>query len=85
VDLIAGADDGVKIWLNGSLLLEEFGYHPIIPDQHKALAMPLKQGWNHFLIKVAQSSGEWQFAARLQCSDPRFLASMRSSADAPSE
>lgn len=85
VDLIAGADDGVKIWLNGKLLLEEFGYHPIIPDQHKIIGMPLKQGWNYFLVKVAQASGEWQFAARLQCSDPRYLPLMRTSADAPAE
>ncbi|MHB1459000.1 MAG: glycoside hydrolase family 2 protein [Armatimonadota bacterium] len=85
VDLIAGADDGVKIWLNGGLLIQDYGVHPLVPDQYKCLSMPLKQGWNHFLIKVVQGWGEWQFAARLQCSDPRFLASMRTSADAPAE
>ncbi|MHB1001066.1 MAG: glycoside hydrolase family 2 protein [Armatimonadota bacterium] len=85
VDLIAGADDGVKIWLNGNLLAQDFGEHPLLPDQHKCLSMPLKQGWNHFMVKVAQSAGEWQFAARLQCTDPKFMASLKSSVDKPND
>jgi beta-galactosidase len=78
VDLFAGSDDGAKIWLNGKLIVEDKGIHPVVPDAYRFKALPLKQGWNHFLVKVIQGSGEWQFTARLQCSDPRFLAKMNS-------
>lgn len=83
VDLFSGSDDGLKIWLNGQVLLEDKGVHPLVPDGFRCPSLPLKKGWNHFVVKVSNGSGEWQFAARLQCSDPRFLAEMSSSLTEP--
>lgn len=83
VDMIAGADDSMKLWLNGNVLTEEYATHPLNIEQHRLTGLPLKQGWNHFLVKVVQGWGEWQFAARIQCTDPVFLSEMRSSVESP--
>jgi len=40
------------------------------PFQLKNLS--LKRGWNHFLIKVANTHGDWKFQGRLQCHDPEL-------------
>ena len=78
VSLFTGSDDGMKIWLNGKLLLQDRGLHPINPTEHRSNDLPLKEGWNHFLVKVVNGTGDWQFAAQFQSSDPRFLSTLRS-------
>ena len=78
VSMFAGSDDGLKIWLNGKVIIKDNGLHPINPDEFKAHDLPLKEGWNHFMVKVVNGTGDWQFAARFQSSDPRFLSSLRS-------
>lgn len=62
--LLIGSDDGAKVRLNGKEI-GRFDYvRPLVLDQNRMDNVPLKKGWNLLLIKVAQSTGNWQFAAR---------------------
>ena len=78
-----GSDDGCQVWLNSRLIKEDRGTHPYTPDEFTADALPLARGWNHFVVKVVQGTGEWQFGARLMSSDPAFLGQMRTSVAGP--
>lgn len=78
-----GSDDGCQVWLNSKLLQEDRGTHPYTPDAFTSDALPLARGWNHFVVKVVQGTGEWQFGARMTCSDPLFLAQLRTSVAGP--
>ena len=83
LDLLVGSDDGCQVYLNGKIILEDRGTHPLSPGSLKSEAMPLQRGWNHFLVKVVQGGGAWQFRADLRCSDPRFLNTLRTSLVSP--
>ena len=78
-----GSDDGCQVWLNSKLVKEDRGTHPYTPDEFTADALPLARGPNHFVVKVVQGTGEWQFGARLTCSDPLFLSQLRTSVAGP--
>lgn len=83
LDLLVGSDDGCQVYLNGKKILEDRGTHPLTPGSLKSEAMPLQRGWNHFLVKAVQGSGQWQFRADLRCSDPLFLTKLRTSVVGP--
>jgi hypothetical protein len=85
LDLIAGADDACKIWLNGKAIHERFAIHPLNVGDIQCRNLPLKQGWNHFLIKVAQGGGQWAFAARLNCSDYDFMTQLKAAVQNPDQ
>ena len=57
VMLVAGNDDGCKIWLNDELMLELRSYAPF--QNHETVQ--LKKGRNAILVKVDQQLGEWGF------------------------
>jgi hypothetical protein len=55
-----GSNDGIKLWLNGTLLLENKTSRTARPgDEH--LTLPLKKGRNTMLIKIDQLGGGWGF------------------------
>lgn len=83
VSLQATSDDGMKVWLNGRQIMEDRGRHPIDTEHPRNAPLALTQGWNHLLVKVGQTDGEWQFAARLSSSDPRFLSTLRAVPERP--
>ena len=80
LDLVGGADDAYKVWLNGSLVAEQQRVGPLSPDEFRAATLPMQQGWNHFLVKVVQASGEWRFTARFECSDEQYMAQLQGAA-----
>lgn len=53
VALAAGADDGIKLWVNGEVVISNNAVRALTPDQDKGEAT-LKQGWNDFLAKISQ-------------------------------
>lgn len=65
VTLEAGSDDGIKVWLNGQVVISENGVHPCNPGQNKA-KLNLKSGANVLLVKVTQGGGEWEACLRLR-------------------
>ena len=77
------AYDAMQIWVNGKLVLQKIRTGPLNGGNAKAEALKLHQGWNHFLIKVIQGSGSWQFVGRLTCNQPDFLAELESSLEKP--
>ena len=85
LDLVAGADDACRIWLNGKLIQEEFAIRPLNVGDIRCKNLPLKQGWNHFLIKVVQGGGQWAFGARLSCSDYEFMTQLKAAINSPDQ
>jgi len=79
LDLLMGSDDGCQVYLNGKLIKEDRGIHPLTPDSIVGESLPLQRGWNHFVVKVVQVGGGWGFTARLRCSDPKFMGVLRTS------
>jgi hypothetical protein len=77
LDLIAGSDDGVRLWLNGRLVLDDPTPRPLRFDDFQLTQLSLRRGWNHFLVKVANTHGDWRFRARLQCADPTLAPLVR--------
>jgi len=68
VTLLVGSDDGVKLWVNDTLVQTNPAYRGAYPDQDR-VNVNLKAGWNKVLIKVLQGSGGWGFYLRIP--DPK--------------
>ncbi len=61
--LFVGKDDGIKVWLDGKLLLSRNTWSHGTPDR---LAVPahFRAGKNHLLVKCANHFGGWSFCIR---------------------
>ncbi len=57
-----GSDDGIKVWLNGTVILEKNVSRGLNPDED-FVDIELAPGWNTLLLKVTQGEGGWQAAA----------------------
>jgi hypothetical protein len=55
-----GSNDGVKMWVNGELLLDKKTSRVAKPNQ-ETLSVPFKWGENTVLIKIDQLGGGWGF------------------------
>ena len=55
--LLAGSDDGIKIWLNGKLLLRNDAVRAALPFQ-ESLVLDLQPGSNDLLIRVQNTTGD---------------------------
>ena len=55
-----GGDDTMSVWLNGKPIWSENVNRQTTADQTR-LKLHLKPGKNQLLLKVCQSTGEWQF------------------------
>ena len=49
-----------------SMILESI---PLNPEAIRVEDLPLKQGWNHFMVKVVQGGGDWLFAGRFETTE----------------
>ena len=83
VGFFAGSDDGAKIWFNGKPIHENRGKNPLTADQYRLAGLSLEKGWNHFLIKVINDRGNWQFKGRLQCSYPTLAPLLETAVSQP--
>ena len=72
IDLSAASDDGMKVWYNGKLILDAGKPRAVVDAPFELKRLSLNRGWNHFLIKVANTHGDWKFQGRLQCPDPEL-------------
>ncbi len=64
LDIRAGSDDGLRLWLNGELLVDAGALRGLNPYAHR-VRLELVPGTNHLLAKVAQEGGAWAFQAEL--------------------
>jgi hypothetical protein len=55
-----GSNDGVKLWVNGKLVLNKKTSRKAEPNQEE-LTIPLKKGENTILLKIDQLGGGWGF------------------------
>jgi hypothetical protein len=59
-----GADDGVKVWLNGVLVHANNTSRSLQPGSDQ-VDVTLNEGWNALMLKITQNTGGWEFCARL--------------------
>jgi HEAT repeat protein len=71
-----GSDDGVKAWLNGELLLDQWREGGAEPRQ-QLVPVELKQGWNDLMLKVVDQRGGWVAAARVRRPDGSALEGLK--------
>lgn len=58
-----GSDDGLRLWLNGELLLDR----PVARGLNvtdEAVTLPLRAGVNHLVVKIINVGGAWRFQMR---------------------
>lgn len=60
-----GSDDGVKIWLNGELVHDQWVRRPSWVDD-EIVPLRLQQGTNRILIKIQNVTDQWSFTYRLR-------------------
>ncbi len=66
--LLVGGDDGVRVWLNGALVLDRPGIRVTPPDGATA-TVRLREGRNEILVQSQQAGGGWGFALRFAGTD----------------
>lgn len=59
-----GSNDGVKVWLNGRLIHENWIGRPVRAD-NDIIAADFVRGRNRLLVKIQNMRGPWGFASRL--------------------
>jgi outer membrane protein assembly factor BamB len=65
VELQVGSDDGIKLWVNRKLLLEQYGGRLAYPNQNR-VKLELPAGWNEVLVRVDNRSSAWGFFAEFR-------------------
>ena len=60
-----GSDDGMKLWLNGEIVVDQWVQRTSRLDDD-VVPLRLKKGKNQFLIKIQNMKGLWSFTARLR-------------------
>ncbi len=60
-----GSDDGVKVWLNGTLVVDRWTRRMSRIDDD-IVPLQLVAGKNRLLIKIQNATGDWSFLARLR-------------------
>ncbi len=67
--LLLGSNDGIRVWLNGSLIYSNDRYGEWTEDAYE-VDVSLQAGWNQLLCKVSQGGGDFSFSARF--TDPAY-------------
>lgn len=63
--LLAGSDDGLRIYLNGKSVFSTNSTRVFVPDQDR-VSVNLRVGINRLMLKSTKWSGEWRVSARLE-------------------
>ncbi len=79
-----GADDAIKVWVNGKLCYEH--WRTGVPEIRSMKAeLKLKRGWNELLVKVADHGGGWEFGGRVRRPDGTELEGLKIQKTPPEE
>ncbi len=60
VNVTMGSDDGLRVWMNGKVIVDADVPRGLDAESNKA-TLELVPGVNHFLAKVSQGQGGWEF------------------------
>ncbi len=71
-----GSDDGVKAWLNGTIVHANNVARPLTPGSDN-VNVTLNQGWNLLMLKITQNNLPWEFCVRLRKPDGSSLPGIR--------
>lgn len=63
--LRAASDEGLRIWLNGRLVLSREAKRLLSLYDQDAAPVWLQAGWNRLLVKVGELKGKWGFRLRV--------------------
>jgi hypothetical protein len=79
LDLTLKSKDAVALFLSGKSVFARAG-----GDKNAvASGLPLRQGWNHFLVRLVHGSGDDTFSAKFTSSGPAFLDLLHSALQRP--
>lgn len=70
--LAVGSDDGVNVWLNGTVVHDKNVPRPFTWGED-TIPVKLAKGPNQLLLKVTQGGGDWMANARLRAPDGTLL------------
>jgi hypothetical protein len=71
-----GSDDGIKAWLNGQLVFDQWNEGAVSPRQ-KRVPVKLAKGWNDLMLKVVDQQGGWAFCCRIRKPDGTAMEGLR--------
>jgi len=60
IPVSCGSNDGLRLWLNGELLVDIARKRRLNPSAH-GLSLFLEEGVNHLLAKISNDDGDWAF------------------------
>lgn len=63
VDFHVGSDDGLKLWVNGRLVIDADVQRGLNVEDHR-ISIDFREGTNTILAKVTQGPGNWDFQMR---------------------
>jgi len=74
LDMLIGAEKGVALILNGSLIEKKTSVE-FVKDENKISNLPLDKGWNHVLLKIVRGSGEghWEANVKFESNSPEYM------------
>lgn len=76
VQLEMGSDDGIKAWLNGKLVYDQWSESGAAPRQ-KLVKVKLAKEWNDLMVKVVDQQGGWVGACRIRKPDGTALEGLK--------
>lgn len=71
-----GSDDGIKAWLNGTVVHKNKTNRGVSPGQD-VVQVSLNRGWNTLLLKITQGGGDWGACARFRAADGSNIDGLR--------
>lgn len=83
VNLALGSDDGLKLWLNGTLIHANNAVRGLVPGQDRATGR-LRSGWNELLAKVTQHTAGCGLTVQITNRDGTTVSGLRFDARAGS-
>jgi len=75
VQIWAGSDDSIKIWLNGQIVHSNRKDRACKADEDKK-DVTLNDGWNDLMVKIGQGGGEWGFCLRFRTRDGKKVSGL---------
>jgi HEAT repeat protein len=78
VRLEIGSDDGVKVWLNGSVVHANNASRALQAGSDE-VEVTLNEGWNALMLKVTQNTAGWEFCVRFAQPSGEPVAGLRTS------
>ena len=81
LDMHFEVDDIFALYVKGNMVKAFMNEEEWSKGEAIYKALPLEKGWNHILVVVGQTLGDWKTKIRLSCTNPEFLKEIETSVD----